>query len=396
MEKFLTPAKRIASFKPYFFAALNDQITALKKKSIDVIRIDIGSPDFPPADFIVNRLVSLARQPGVHGYTQNGGTPSFKQAIAKYYWNRFGVELRPESEILGLLGSKEGLFHLSQVLLDPGDISLVPDPGYPVYQSGGLIAGANIYPLPLLAENNFLPDLDLIPEEVASRAKILWLNYPNNPTGAIASLEFFEKAVAFGRRYGILVAHDAPYVDVCFDGYIAPSILQVAGSKDVCVEFNSLSKTYNMAGWRLGMVTGNPQVLNYLNTYKSQMDSSHFGPMMEAGASAMTEDQGWLEERNDLYQRRRDMVVGALRSVGIEVDPPKAAIYVWAKLPKGVNDSTDFCTKLLQDTGVSTTPGVVYGQHGEGYFRISISTDTQRLKEAMQRLTDWCNTKVRR
>jgi LL-diaminopimelate aminotransferase len=396
MAKHITPAKRIASFKPYFFAQLNGQINALKKRKVDVIRIDIGSPDFPPAEFIVDKLVALVRQPSVHGYAQNGGSPNFKQAIAKYYQNRFGVELNPESEVLGLLGSKEGLFHLSQVLLDPGDISLVPDPGYPVYQAGGLIAGAQIYPLPLLAENGFLPDLDSIPEEVASRAKILWLNYPNNPTGAIASLEFFEKAVAFGRRHGILVAHDAPYVDVCFDGYIAPSILQVAGSKDICVEFNSLSKTYNMAGWRLGMVVGNAQVISYLNTYKSQLDSSHFWPMMEAGATAMTEDQGWLEERNELYQRRRDLVVGALQSVGIEVDPPKAAIYVWAKLPKGVTDSTDFCTRLLEETGVSTTPGVVYGEHGEGYFRISISTDTPRLKEAMQRLTDWCTSKVRR
>ncbi len=396
MKKLITPAKRIASFKPYFFAALNDQITALKKRGIDVIRIDIGSPDFPPAEFIVNKLVAQARLPGVHGYTQNGGSPAFKQAITRYYQNRFGVELRPESEVLGLLGSKEGLFRLSQVLLDPGDVSLVPDPGYPVYQGGGLIAGAVIYSLPLLAENNYLPDLDKIPEEIAARAKILWLNYPNNPTGAITSLEFLEKAVAFGRHYGIVVAHDAPYVDVCFDGYKAPSILQVAGSKDICVEFNSLSKTYNMAGWRLGMVTGNAQVISYLNTYKSQMDSSHFGPMMEAGVIALSEDQGWLEERNDLYQRRRDLVVGALRSVGIEVDPPKAAIYVWAKLPVGVSDSTDFCTRLLEDTGVSTTPGVVYGAHGEGYFRIAISTETRRLIEAMQRLTDWCKIKVRK
>jgi len=396
MGNFLTPAKRIASFKPYFFAALNEQINALKKKNIDVIRIDIGSPDFPPAEFIIDKLVTMSRQPGVHGYSQNGGSSSFKQAVAKYYWNRFGVELQPDSEGLGLVGSKEGLFHLSQVLLDPGDVALVPDPGYPIYQSGALIAGATIYPLPLLAENNYLPDLDSIPVEVASRAKILWLNYPNNPTGAIASLEFFEKAVAFGRRYGILVAQDAPYVDVCFDGYIAPSILQVAGSKDVCVEFNSLSKTYNMAGWRLGMVVGNSQVISYINTYKSQMDSSHFGPMMEAGATAMTGDQSWLEERNDLYQMRRDLVVGALRSVGIEVDPPKAAIYVWAKLPKGASDSTEFCSRLLADTGVSTTPGVVYGEHGEGYFRISISTDSPRLKEAMQRLTDWCKTNLGR
>ncbi len=390
MVKVIAPSKRIASFKPYFFAALNEKINALKKQNVDIIRIDIGSPDFPPPDFIIDKLVATARKADVHGYSPNGGSPGFRQAVASYYHTRFQVELDPQKEVLGLLGSKEGLFHLSQVLLNPGDISLVPDPGYPVYSASSIIAGAEVYNLPLLDENGFLPDLDSIPQEVLAKAKILWLNYPNNPTGASGSLEFFEKAVVFGRENGILIAHDAPYVDVCFDGYEAPSIMQVKGAKDICVEFNSLSKTYNMAGWRLGMVVGNPQVLQYINTYKSQLDSSHFTPIMEAGAAALTGDQEWLEERNEIYQSRRNMVVNSLRAAGIEVSPPKAAIYVWSKLPHGIGDSMDFCSRMLEETGVSTTPGIVYGDHGEGYFRISISTDSERLKEAMNRVVAWC------
>jgi LL-diaminopimelate aminotransferase len=383
------PADRIASFKPYFFAALNQKITALKSRNIDVIRLDMGSPDLPPTQAIVDALERSARRPDTHGYSPNGGTPEYRQAIAKYYSRRFGVELDPKSEILGLIGSKEGLFNLSQVLLNPGDVSLIPDPGYPVYTSGSLIAGAEIYSLPLLSENHFLPDLDAIPEDVARRAKILWLNYPNNPTGAPAPLAFFAKAIEFGRKYNIMVANDAPYVDVCFDGYVAPSIMQIPGAKEVAIEFNSLSKSYNMGGWRLGMAVGNPQVLGYLHTYKSQMDSSHFEPVLAAGVAALTGDQSWLEERNQIYQDRRDMVLSALRPMGFSVQTPPAAIYLWARLPKGFSDSIQFCDRLLEETGVSTTPGIVYGKYGEGYLRISLGMSGERIQEAMQRMTDW-------
>jgi LL-diaminopimelate aminotransferase len=383
------PAKRIASFKPYFFAALNQKITTLKARNVDVIRLDMGSPDLPPIDFIVDALARSARRPDAHGYTANGGTPGYRQAIAGYYSRRFGVKLDPANEVLGLIGSKEGLFNLAQVLLNPGDFSLVPDPGYPVYSAGTLIAGGQIYPLPLLSENKFLPDLAAIPEDIARKAKILWLNYPNNPTGASAPLEFFTSAVEFGRKYNILVAHDAPYVDVCFDGYVAPSILQVAGAKDVAIEFNSLSKSYNMGGWRLGMAVGNPQVLSYLHTYKSQMDSSHFAPVLEAGIAALEGDQTWLEERNDIYQFRRDIVLKGLRASGFTVQTPPATIYLWAHLPAGITDSTRFCERLLEETGVSTTPGVVYGAYGEGYLRISLGMATDRIKEAMERIKAW-------
>lgn len=386
---FIHPAERIASFKPYFFASLNRKIADLKARGVDVIRIDMGSPDLPPADFIVDSLVESARRADTHGYTPNGGTPEFRKAVADYYAERFEVDLDPNKEVIGLIGSKEGLFNLSQVLLNPGDVALVPDPGYPVYSAGAIIAGARVVALPLLKENGFLPDLKAIPAADLKKAKILWLNYPNNPTGAIAPMSFYEEAILFAREHQLLIAHDAPYTDVCFDNYHAPSILQLQGAKEVCVEFNSLSKTYNMAGWRLGMAVGNPEVINYLFTYKSQMDTSNFAPVFAAGATALTSDQGWLDDRNQLYRERRDLVVDGLRKAGFDVDTPQAAIYVWAHLPAGYNDSTVFCEKLLDETGVSTTPGVVYGQHGEGYIRISLGTATNRIAQAMQRIVEW-------
>ncbi|MEN6529907.1 MAG: aminotransferase class I/II-fold pyridoxal phosphate-dependent enzyme [Anaerolineaceae bacterium] len=386
---FLLPAQRISSFEPYFFASLGNRISQLKQKGVDVIRIDMGSPDLPPAGFIIEELVEKSRRSDTHGYSPTGGTQDFKKAVAQYYLDRFKVNLDPQTEVIGLIGSKEGLFNLSQVILNPGDIALVPDPGYPVYSASGIIAGGRIVNFPLLEENHFLPDLEAIPAEVLKNAKILWLNYPNNPTGAIASLSFFEEVITFARKHRILVAHDAPYVDICFDGYTAPSLMQVPGAKDVAIEFNSLSKTYNMAGWRLGMAVGNPEVIDYLFTYKSQMDTSTFGPIFSAGVKALTGDQSWLEERNEIYKERRDLVVRGLKSAGFSLDTPHAAIYVWAKLPDGERDSIAFCSRLLEETGVSTTPGIVYGEHGEGFLRISLGTSTDRIREAMERIVDW-------
>ncbi|MBP8998276.1 MAG: aminotransferase class I/II-fold pyridoxal phosphate-dependent enzyme [Anaerolineaceae bacterium] len=386
---FLPPAQRISSFEPYFFASLGNRISQLKQKGVDVIRIDMGSPDLPPAGFIIEELVEKSRRSDTHGYSPTGGTQDFKKAVAQYYLDRFEVNLDPQTEVIGLIGSKEGLFNLSQVILNPGDIALVPDPGYPVYSASGIIAGGRIVNFSLLEENHFLPDLEAIPAEVLKDAKILWLNYPNNPTGAIASLSFFEEVITFARKHRILVAHDAPYVDICFDGYTAPSLMQVPGAKDVAIEFNSLSKTYNMAGWRLGMAVGNPEVIDYLFTYKSQMDTSTFGPIFSAGVKALTGDQSWLEERNEIYKERRDLVVRGLKSAGFSLDTPHAAIYVWAKLPHGERDSIAFCSRLLEETGVSTTPGIVYGEHGEGFLRISLGTSTDRIREAMERIVDW-------
>lgn len=386
---FMPPAHRISSFEPYFFASLGKKIANMKKQGTDVIRIDMGSPDLPPAGFIIDELIENSRKDNTHGYSPIGGTPVFKEAVAAYYSNRFEVNLNSDTEVVGLIGSKEGLFNLSQVILNPGDVALVPDPGYPVYNASGIIAGGKVVHFSLLPENHFLPDLNAIPAENLHRAKILWLNYPNNPTGAVATMEFFEEVVTFARKHRILVAHDAPYVDICFDGYHAPSILQVPGAKEVAVEFNSLSKTYNMAGWRLGMAAGNPDVINYLFTYKSQMDTSNFGPIFSAGVAALTGDQDWIEDRNLIYKERRDLVVDGLRNSGFTLEVPKAAIYVWAHLPAGESDSIAFCSRLLDETGVSTTPGIVYGKHGEGFLRVSLGTSTPRIREAMERLAKW-------
>ncbi|HEY9077265.1 MAG TPA: aminotransferase class I/II-fold pyridoxal phosphate-dependent enzyme [Anaerolineaceae bacterium] len=383
------PADRISSFKPYFFATLEKQITTLRSQGKDIIRIDIGSPDLPPPDSIIDVLTETARKTNTHGYTPYGGTVDLHQAISTYYQNRFGVNLIPGKETLALIGSKEGLFALSQVLLNPGDISLVPDPSYPVYRAGAIVAGAEVYPMPLLARNRFLPDLNAIPSEIVSRAKVLWLNYPNMPTGAIAPFEFLEEAVQFAQKHHILIAHDAPYVDICFGQYRAPSILQVPGAKEVAIEFNSLSKTYNMAGWRLGMVVGNPDVIGYMHTYKSQMDSSHFLAIIKAGIFALTGDQSWIEERNQIYEHRRDLVLAGLHQVGLNVPPPPAALYVWSPIPEPFTDSMTFCSRLLTEAGVSVTPGVVFGDYGEGYFRISLVTATNKMKEAIDRMVTW-------
>jgi LL-diaminopimelate aminotransferase len=386
---YIQPADRIAGFKPYFFSSLNQKLLELRKKGVSILRLDMGSPDLPPTDEIIDVMVKNAHDPHQHGYSALGGTPQFKEACAAYYLKRFGILLDPAKEILALIGSKEGVFNLSQVILNPGDVALVPDPSYPAYREGGKIAGAEIYDMPLLPKNGFLPDLDAIPGAVLEKAKILWLNYPNNPTGAIAPLSFFEKAVKFAHEYQLLIAHDAPYVDTCYGGYVAPSLLQVDGAREVSVEFNSLSKTYNMAGWRLGMAVGNADAIRYLNTYKSQMDSSQFAPLLAAGIFALTSDQEWIQERNDIYVERRDIVVNGLRNCGFHVDNPDAAIYVWANLPEGINDSAAFCASLLEETGVSLTPGSVYGTHGEGYIRISLGTATSDVKLALERIQAW-------
>lgn len=385
----IKPAQRISQIKPYFFADLEKTIAKLRQSGMEIIRLDMGSPDLAPVDFIIESLVKFARRPDTHGYGPSGGSANLKSAFASYYHDRFGVDLDPEKEVLGLIGSKEGLFNLSQVLINPGDVVLLPDPGYPVYRVGALISQAETYSMPLLAENGFLPDLDAIPENIAQKAKLMWLNYPNNPTGAVAPYEFFEKVIEFAAKFNIIVAHDAPYVDVCFDNYIAPSIMQVPGSKEVAVEFNSLSKTYNMAGWRVGVAVGNAEIVRLLRLYKSQLDSSHFIPIMSAAETALLDDQSWIHGRNMVYQRRRDIILKTMDELGFLFEPPKASLYVWAHLPEPWCDSIAFCDMLLRETGVSITPGVVYGESGAGYVRISLVTPVERLIEAMQRMEDW-------
>ena len=387
------PAERISHLKPYFFATLGKRIVKMRAEGVDVIRLDMGSPDMPPADFIVEALVENVRKPDVHGYTLGAGTQPFRKAIAQRYQDRFGVQLDAESEVLDLIGSKEGLFELSQAFLNPGDLVLVPDPGYAVYASGARIVGADIQYIPLLAENNFFPDMEALPEDIAKRARLLWLNYPNNPTGATATVEDFSRVVEFARQYDILIAHDAPYTDVGFDGYRAPSLLEVAGAKEVAIEYSSLSKAYNMAGWRLGAAVGNSQIIKYLETYKSQQDSAHFAPVFAAGIAALTGDQSWIEDRNAIYQKRRDLALEALETAGLKADIPQAAMYIWVHIPEGEN-SMEFCARMLEETGVSMTPGNVFGAHGEGYLRISLVTTLERIEEGMGRVVDWMSGKT--
>jgi LL-diaminopimelate aminotransferase len=385
----IKPADRITAFTSYFFAALDQKILELQENDVDVIRLDKGSPDMPPADFIIESLIKAAQNPNKHGYMAYGGDQTFRQAVATYYHNRFGVKLDPKTEILGLIGAKEGIFNLTQALINPGDIVLVPDPGYPVYRNSALIAGGSIYTIPLMAQNHFLPDLESIPDEIADSAKLLWLNYPNNPTGAIATLDFLTYVVEFGYKHNLIIAYDAPYTEVCFDDFSAPSILQIPRAKDITIEFNSLSKTYNMAGWRVAMVVGNPQIIQYLYVFKSQVDSSCFAAILDAGVSALTGDQNWIKSRNLIYQNRRDIVVKTIKTAGLWVYKPAATIYVWAHIPNGYSNSLEFCTNLLNATGVSVVPGIIYGEHGEGFFRISLSTSTEQIEEAMHRFINW-------
>jgi LL-diaminopimelate aminotransferase len=380
-------ADRIEKLPAYVFAVLEQRIRELKNQGKDIIRLDIGSPDLPPPDFIVEAMYRSAQDPSHHGYGGYFGIPELRQAVAAYYERRFGVKLDPNREVASLIGSKEGIANVALAFIDPGDVALVPDPGYPTYSLGTLLAGGVPYSFPLLAEKGFLPDLDSIPPEVARSAKILWLNYPNNPTSATAPLEFFERVVAFARRYDLLVCHDNPYCDLTFDGYVAPSFFQVPGAKDVGLEFNSLSKTYNMAGWRVGMAVGSAVAVEALARTKTNIDSGIFRPIQDAAVLALTGDQSWLQGRNEIYRERRDLILTALAEVGIRAEKPVAAMYVWAEVPASyAQRSADFAGQLLEKAGISITPGVSFGHHGEGYVRISLGMSTDRIREAMNRL----------
>jgi LL-diaminopimelate aminotransferase len=378
----------MAVLPPYFFLGLNQKIARLKAAGLDVIRMDMGSPDLPPAPFIVEALKTSADDYTHHGYMPFGGTPNYREAWAHFYGQRFGVELDPTTELVGLIGSKEGVFNLALAYVNPGDVVLVPDPGYAPYTVGAQMAGGEVVYMPLLAENHFLPDLRALSPQVLDRAKLMWLNYPNNPTGAVASLEFFADVIKLAREYNFLVAHDAPYTEIAFEGYRPPSILQIPNAKDVCIEFNSMSKAYNMGGWRVGVACGNAEAVQALGALKSNVDSGTFQPILDASAVALTSDQSWLAERNAIYQKRRDLVIEAVRQIGMMVETPTAAIYVWARLPEGVA-ATDYAEALLENVGVSVTPGRVFGPSGKGYIRVSLGTPTDRVREAMARVVRW-------
>lgn len=378
-------ANRVGGLPPYVFAQVGRRIRELVKEGRDIIRLDIGSPDLPPPDFIIDALYQSVKDPAHHGYGGYYGTPELRKAIAVYYKNRFGVTLDPEKEVTPLIGSKEGIANVALAFVDPGETVLVPDPGYPTYALGTLLAGGATVSMPLLAESGYLPDLDAIPPAVAQSAKIMWLNYPNNPTGAVASLEFFERAVAFARRYDVLICHDNPYCDIVFDGYTAPSLLQVPGAMELALEFNSLSKTYNMAGWRVGMAVGNATAVEALARTKTNIDSGIFRPIQDAAGVALTGDQSWLAGRNEIYRERRDLILATLEEIGIQADKAIASLYIWAQVPQGYS-SAEFARTLLEDAGISIAAGSAFGAHGEGYVRISLGMSTERIREAMERL----------
>ena len=381
-------AGRMSHLAPHFFAALSARLQVLQAEGRDIIRLDEGAPDMPPAPHILEALQRSAARPDAHSYQPHRGPRALRQAWAELYSRLYAVELDPDHEVIPLLGSKEGIFHLSLAFVEPGDIALVPDPGYITYTRGALIAGGEVHPMPLLPERGYLPDLQALPRPVLQRAKLMWLNYPNNPTAAVAGLGFFSQAVELARKYGFLLCHDAAYMQVAFDGEKPPSLLQAPGAKEVAVEFNTLSKSHNMAGWRTGALLGNSQAVRALYTLKTNADSSHFLPVFEASTAALTGDQTWLAERNEIYRQRRDVVVASLRRIGLAVPVPRASLYVWSPTPAGWN-SVDFATAALEQAGVSLTPGTVFGPGGEGFVRISITAPIERIQQAMDRLGDW-------
>lgn len=378
-------AQRVDKLPPYLFADISRRIAAKRAEGVDVISFGIGDPDLPTPDHLLDALANASRDPANHRYPESEGLPELHDAIARWYHRRFGVDLDPKTEVLPLIGSKEGIGHIAMCFIDPGDVALVPDPGYPVYAVGTLLCGGEPYYLPLTEENEFLPDLDAVPEAATRRAKVLWLNYPNNPTGAIADIEFFERAIAFARKHDLAILHDGPYSEVAFDGYRPVSFMQADGAKEVGIEFHSLSKSYNMTGWRIGMAVGNAAIIDALMRVKSNLDSGIPQAIQRMAIAALDGPQDVIAEHNAIYQRRRDRLVAALTKIGLRLRAPKASLYLWARVPEGTT-SVQFATRLLDEVGVVVTPGIGYGPTGEGYVRLSLTISDAQLEEGVRRM----------
>jgi LL-diaminopimelate aminotransferase len=378
-------AQRLQILPPYLFAELDRLKQEQLKKGVDIISLGIGDPDLPTPPHIIAALAQAAADPANHQYPSYEGMLSFRKAAADWYRSRFGVELQPATEVLSLIGSKEGIGHLMLAFVNPGDVVLVPDPAYPVYQAGTLFAGGEPYALPLTPARKFLPDLSAVPADILRRAKILWLNYPNNPTGAVATHEFLVEAVAFARQHDLILAHDAPYSEIAFDGYRPESILSIPGAAEVAIEYHSVSKTYNMTGWRIGFAVGNAAVLAGLGRIKQNLDSGVFQAVQYAAMAALTGSQQCVVDNCRIWQERRDVLVGALRDMGFAVESPKATFYLWVPVPKGFTASS-FCLELMVKAGVVVTPGNGFGAAGEGFVRMAFTVNTSRLREAMERV----------
>jgi LL-diaminopimelate aminotransferase len=380
-----TQAKRLQALPPYLFAEMDRMKQEQVRKGVDIISLGIGDPDLPTPPHIIQALATAAADPANHQYPSYEGMLAFRKAAADWYRSRFGVTLDPVTEVLSLIGSKEGIGHFPLAFVNPGDVVLVPDPGYPVYQAGTVFAGGDAYPMLLTRSRGFLPDLDAIPGDVLTRARILWLNYPNNPTGAVATREFLGRAVEFAHRHRLILAHDAPYSEMAYDGYRPESVLSVPGAKEVAVEFHSLSKTYNMTGWRVGFAVGNAQILAGLGRIKTNLDSGVFQAVQYAGVAALTGPQQCIADNCRIYQERRDVLVGALREMGFDVDLPKATFYLWVPVPKGFS-SKSFSVDILAKAGVVLTPGSGFGAAAEGYVRAAFTVSVDRIREAIERI----------
>jgi LL-diaminopimelate aminotransferase len=378
-------AKRLDAVPPYLFAELERKIAEKRAAGVDVISLGIGDPDLPTPEPVIEALAAGARDPATHQYPTNHGSDEFRHAAAGFYRERFGVELEPSSEVVPALGGKEAVGHIALALLDPEDVCLSPDPGYPPYTSGPVFAGAEVHYLPLRAERGFLPDLDAIPAEVLARANLLFLDYPNNPTGAIVRDGYFEEAVELARANGLVVVHDNAYSELCYDGYRAPSFLETPGAKEVGVEIFSLSKGWNMTGWRAGLVAGNPEVVERFRQLKTNLDSGMFEAVQRATVAALTEARDFPREMSAVYERRRDLLAEALAAIGLKVEPPKATPYFWVAVPDG-HTSASFTELVLEEAGVVVSPGPSFGPSGEGFVRLSMTVPDDRLEEASRRI----------
>lgn len=385
-------SKRLENLPPYLFVEISRKIAEKKAKGEDVVSFGVGDPDMPTPPHIIDRLCQAARDPANHRYPETDGLPELRRAIAEWYRKRFDVPLDANSEVLPLIGSKEGVVHIAECFIDPGDVVLVPDPAYPPYSTGTILAGGEPYYMPLTEENDFLPDLDAIPSRILDRAKLLWINYPANPTGAVADIDFFNRVVEFARQHDLAVCHDGPYTEVAYDDYQPVSFMQADGAKEVGVEFHSLSKSYNMTGWRIGMAVGNAKMINALMIVKSNTDSGIPQAIQYAAIAALTGPQDCIKEHNAIYQRRRDLVVDTLNGIGLKARVPKAGLYVWARVPEGYT-SVEFANDLLDRVGVVVTPGIGYGKNGEGYVRLSLTIPDGGLVKGLSRLAEWHRTR---
>lgn len=379
-------SKKLESLPPYLFALIDAAKRKARQEGRNIIDLGVGDPDIPTPAFIVEKLYEAAKDPKNHRYALDQGMPELRQAIADWYKKRFGVDLDPNKEVLPLIGSKEGIAHIPIAFLDKGDSVLVPDPGYPPYRNATILSDGKPQPMPLRHSNGFLPDLDSINPKIAERAKLMFLNYPNNPTSAVADRPFYEKVVGFANTYNTIVCHDAAYSEICFDGYKPMSFLEVPGAKEVGVEFHSLSKTFNMTGWRIGWVCGNEHVVSALAKVKSNIDSGIFQAIQIAGIAALQEGGPVIESNNKIYAERAQAFTEGLKGIGWKVDKPKATFYVWAKIPRKAKSSIEFAQILLERANIVATPGVGLGKYGEGYIRFAMTVDKEKIKEAVERM----------